>query len=53
MLSIDRRKMGGNDYDTRRVANLMNNLKGWRKSSRKVRVPGYGPQWVYYREGTA
>lgn len=52
MLSIDRRKMGGNDYDTRRVANLMNNLKGWRKSSRKVRVPGYGPQWVYYREDT-
>ena len=53
MLSIDRRKMGGNDYDTRRVANLMNNLKGWRKSSRKVRIPVYGPQWVYYREGTA
>ena len=53
MLGIDRRKMGGNDYDTRRVANLMNNLKGWRKSSRKVRIPVYGPQWVYYREGTA
>ena len=50
MLSVDRRRMGGNDYDSRRVANLMNNLKGWKKSSRKFRVPGYGAQWVYERE---
>ena len=52
LLGLDRRKKGGNDYDSRRVANLMNNLPGWKKSSRLVRVPIYGPQWVYYRNGT-
>ena len=52
LLGLDRRKKGGNDYDSRRVANLMNNLPGWKKSSHKVRVPLFGPQWVYYRIGT-
>ena len=52
LLGLDRRKKGGNDYDSRRVANLMNNLPGWKKSSHKVRVPLFGPQWVYYRNGT-
>lgn len=51
LMCIDRRKKGGNDYDTRRVANLMNNLPGWVKSSKKQRVPGYGIQYVYQREG--
>ena len=51
LMCIDRRKKGGNDYDTRRVANLMNNLPGWVKSSKKQRVPGYGIQYVYRREG--
>lgn len=50
LMGADRRRLGGNDYDSRRLANLMNNLKGWQKSERKLRVPGYGPQWVYVRK---
>ena len=52
LLGLDRRKKGGNDYDSRRVANLMNNLPGWKKSSHKAHVPFFGAQWVYYRNGT-
>lgn len=51
MLCADRRRLGGNDLESRRVANLMNNLKGWKKSTKRVRIPGYGPQWVYVRKG--
>lgn len=50
LLGEDRRKRGGNDQTSRRLANLMNNLPGWKKSDRKNHVPLYGPQWVYYRE---
>lgn len=50
LFGADRRKLGGNDLESRRVANLMNNLKGWKKSRKKLRVPGYGPQWVYTRK---
>ena len=47
----DRRRKGGNDYDSRRVANIMNNLPGWVKSRKRVWLPYYGAQYVYYREG--
>ena len=50
MLGADRRRLGGNDLESRRVANLMNNLKGWQKSKKRIRVAGYGPQWVYVRK---
>ena len=50
LLGEDRRKRGGNDQTSRRLANLMNNLPGWKKSDQRIRVPLYGPQWVYYRE---
>lgn len=50
LLCADRRRRGGNDFDSRRLANLMNNMKGWVKSSKRVRVPYFGPQWVYYRQ---
>ena len=50
LLGEDRRKRGSNDQTSRRLANLMNNLPGWKKSDRKIRVPLYGPQWVYYRQ---
>lgn len=50
MLGADRRRLGGNDLESRRVANLMNNLKGWQKSKSKSRIPGYGIQWVYVRK---
>ena len=53
LLGEDRRKFGGNDRTSRRVANLMNNLQGWQKSSTKQRVPNYGVQFVYYRDKTA
>lgn len=23
---------------------------GWRKSDRKIRIPNYGPQWIYYKK---
>ena len=49
MCGDDRRRVVGNDLMSRRLANIMNNLKGWQKGKKKVRVPGYGPQWVYYR----
>lgn len=46
----DRRRDGGNDLLSRRLANIMNNLPGWTKCDRKQRVPGYGIQWVYRRD---
>ncbi|MDY5509507.1 virulence-associated E family protein [Dysosmobacter sp.] len=49
LLSEDRRKFGGSDLTSRRLANLMNNLPGWEKERRKRRLPGYGPQWCYVR----
>ena len=50
LMGHDRRQAGGNDKESRRVANLMNNHSGWVKS-KKSRVPGYGIQWVYTRRG--
>lgn len=50
LLGEDRhRGWNGNDTMGRRLANLMNNLPGWRKLKRKVRIPVYGPQCVYKR----
>lgn len=45
---------GADRYDkslmeSRQVANIMTHLCKWKKSKAKVRVPGYGPQWVYRR----
>lgn len=49
MLSEDRRRSGGNDVMSRRLANLMNNLPGWKKERRRRKVPPYGAQWCYRR----
>jgi predicted P-loop ATPase len=48
MCGEDRRKSGGNDLLSRRLANLMNASREWTKNG-KQRVPGYGIQWVYER----
>ena len=48
----DRAKGGGSDLLSRRIANLMNTMPGWAKQEKKQRLRGYGPQWVYRREGT-
>lgn len=50
MCGEDRRRLGGNDITSRRLANIMNNHPYWRKGRHKVRIPHYGPQWVYYRQ---
>ena len=50
MCGEDRTRGGGNDMLCRRLANLMNCRPGWTKSEKKIRVPGYGPQWVYRRD---
>jgi hypothetical protein len=49
MCGEDRRRNGGNDLLSRRLANLMNTMPGWVKSKKKVRTKGYGIQWVYSR----
>jgi hypothetical protein len=49
LMKEDRFRDGGNDILTRRLANIMNNTKGWRKMKRRLRVKNYGPQWVYKR----
>jgi hypothetical protein len=51
MMGENRRDKGGNDLTSRRLANLINNLPGWRKVKHKARVPGYGPQFIYRRTG--
>lgn len=33
------------------LAGIMNNLPGWKKLPKSYRVPGWGPQKVYVREG--
>lgn len=50
LLGEDRRRRGGNDQTSRRIINLMNTMPGWQKSKKKVKVPYYGAQWVYYRQ---
>jgi len=50
MCGEDRRRNGGNDLLSRRLANLMNTLPGWRKGRKKETTKGYGAQWVYHRE---
>ena len=45
----DRSKGGGNDFLSRRIANLMNTMPGWTKLPKKKRVGVYGSQWVYRR----
>ena len=47
----DRAKGGGNDQLSRRIANIMNTLPGWKRSSLRPHVPGYGRQRVYRRDG--
>ena len=49
MCGEDRRRSGGNDLLSRRLANLMNTMPGWLKSKKKVKTRGYGSQWVYSR----
>lgn len=39
------------DGTTRRLVSIMSKMPGWRKLPKKVRVPGYGVQWVYHRWG--
>jgi predicted P-loop ATPase len=46
----DRSKGGGNDFLSRRIANLMNTMPGWTKMPKRKRVGMYGPQWVYRRD---
>lgn len=52
MCGEDRTRGGGNDLLSRRIANVMNTLRGWARGTR-TRVPGYGQQRVYYRRGSA
>ena len=52
MCGDDRRRNGGSDLLSRRLANLMNTNKEWVKCRTKQRVPGYGIQWVYVRKNT-
>jgi predicted P-loop ATPase len=49
MMGENRRDKGGNDLTSRRIANIINNLTGWRKLKKRQRVPGYGPQFIYLR----
>lgn len=35
------------------ILSALNRAPGWTKGKRKRRVRGYGPQWVYYRDGYA
>lgn len=47
----DRTKGGGNDMLSRRIANIMNTLPGWKRSSLQPHVRWYGRQRVYRRVG--
>lgn len=40
-----------NDGISRRIAAAMSRMPGWTKGKQRRRVRGYGPQWVYYRDG--
>ena len=44
----DRARSGGNDMLSRRIANIMNTLPGWKRAG-QMRVKGYGNQRVYGR----
>ena len=48
MCGEDRRRIGGNDVLSRRLANIMNNMKGWQKTGKK-KLRYYGAQWIYER----
>ena len=44
--------VGGNDASSRRIAAIMNNMKGWKRDNVSPRIPGYGRQRVYVREAS-
>ena len=48
MLGLEQGK--GNDAVSRRIANLMNSMKGWRREGDRVRIGPYGLQRIYKRE---
>lgn len=50
-MGIDKRG-SGRDLESRRVANILNNLHGWKKTNRKW-LKNYGLQWVYTRTDIA
>lgn len=50
MCGEDRAKGGGNDMQSRKIANIMNNMPGWENTGKRVRVPGYGVQRIYERK---
>lgn len=52
MCGDDRRRSGGSDLLSRRLANLMNTNREWVKSKSRRKVKGYGAQWVYIRKET-
>lgn len=51
LIGDDWRHKGGSDITSRRVANIMNVLPGWRRAESKQRTP-FGVQVVYLRKGS-
>lgn len=52
MLGEDRNNFR-RDATSAGILSGLNRLPGWTKGPKKLRVPGYGPQCVYYRDGYA
>lgn len=49
LLGEDRQTIGRNDSTSRRIAGILNNLPGWRRTGKPRRRGVYGPQKVYER----
>lgn len=47
----DRAGLRGNDFNSRRISRIMGQMPGWKRVKTTQRVPGYGSQRVYRREG--
>lgn len=45
----DRRKQGGSDLLSRRIAGVLGSLPTWEKAEKKKKLRYYGAQWVYRR----
>lgn len=50
LLGEDRESIGRNDLMSRRIGDIMNNLKGWKRGRSRERRGAYGAQRVYVRE---
>ena len=50
LMEANKRDIGGRDSESRHIADIMNNLPGWKRTGKRKRCGPYGTQKVYVRD---